>query len=300
MHVAQFKLYNSYIPKDYRKIITEYYAVNNPPSSVFPTPTTNNDISSPNRIGSPKFDLLFNYLINDDISISMTNQFGSISNLAGLGFMDRVNTLAKKGASVVKGGENKNIQNLNNLLNYSIWQKTDPLSLSLSIILYAKTDPLIDVIIPAFVIMSHCMIDFTELGYSYPGLSAFEAISIGEANGVTRSEEVKLNNVDKETSFTSKLISLYIKGLINVNLAMIKNITPVFSKHTAKSKYDPKKYTGDYPISAELTLQIESITPADSSMLWAGALSPVKDRNVISPKTNNTLAESSGIDSSAD
>ena len=105
---------------------------------------------------------------------------------------------------------------------------------------------------------------------------------------------------DKQPNFTSKLISLYIKGLINVNLAMIKNITPVFSKHTAKSKYDPSKYKGDYPISAELTLQIESITPADSSMLWAGALSPVKDRNVISPKTNNTLAESSGIDSSAD
>lgn len=275
MHVAEFTLYNSYIPPNFRKIIIDYYAVDND-DSILPTPTYNN------TLGSNKFDLKFNYLINEDINISMSNQFGNISNMAGLEFMDKISGLTRKGISVMK--DNKNLDNLNSLMGYSIWQKTEPLSTNLSIILYAKTDPLIDVVIPAYVIMSHCIIDFIPdtngETYSFPGLTAFEAISIAKIKDGVKFNKDKNSNIPAfDGKFTSKLLSLYIKGLLNIDLAMIKNITPVFSKHTAKSNYNKDIYTGDYPISAELTLQIESINPADSYMLWQGAIDPLKNEN---------------------
>lgn len=281
MHVAEFTLYNSYIPSSYRQIILDYYAVDKT-NNILPTSTDNNNSTN------DKFDLKFNYLINDDINFSMSSQYGNISNMAGLEFMGQISGLARKGASVIK--DNKNLDNINSLMNYSIWQKTEPLSTNLTIILYAKTDPLIDVVIPAYVLMSHCIIDFMPSNsgdvYSFPGLTAFEAINIAKIkDGIEFKQDPPKK--DAKTSppptfdgkFTSKLLSLYIKGLLNIDLAMIKNITPTFSKHTAKSNYDKIKYTGDYPISAELTLQIESIIPADSSMLWAGALNPLKDKN---------------------
>lgn len=283
MHVAEFTLYNSYIPSSYRQIILDYYAVDKT-NNILPTPTYNNNVNN------DKFDLKFNYLINDDINFSMSSQYGNISNMAGLEFMGQISGLARKGASVIK--DNKNLDNINSLMNYSIWQKTEPLSTNLTIILYAKTDPLIDVVIPAYVLMSHCIIDFmpsisgTGDVYSFPGLTAFEAINISKIkDGIDFKDDPPKKDAKTpppptfDGKFTSKLLSLYIKGLLNIDLAMIKNITPTFSKHTAKSNYDKTKYTGDYPISAELTLQIESIIPADSSMLWAGALNPLKDKN---------------------
>jgi len=298
LHVAEFSLYNSYIPQEYRRIIKDYYVVESSPSTLLPTSGLNNQFAE-DKVSNSRFNLKFNYLINDDIGISMSSQFGNITNLPGLTFLGNVNSLNKSAANLRKG-DNANIQNINNLLNYSIWQKTDPLTITLSIILYAKTDPLIDVIIPAYTLMSHCIIDYNKEDaggevsdvFSFPGISAFEALNIGRIReGLTADKNTA--DVSFDGNFTSKLMSLYIKGLVNVDLAMIKNITPVFSKHTAKSKYDPEKYTGDYPISADLTLQIESLTPADSNMLWEGALSPIKSRFSKSYYKNKTSAESS-------
>ena len=54
---------------------------------------------------------------------------------------------------------------------------------------------------------------------------------------------------------------------------MIKSITATYSKHTAKSQYGKNisttnTFTGDFPIWAELDVQIESSKPAVSYMLW--------------------------------
>jgi hypothetical protein len=110
-------------------------------------------------------------------------------------------------------------------------------------------------------------------------------------------------------------MSLYIDGVVNIRLAMIKNITPVFSKHTAKSDYNSAsrsllaklnsdlspenkkkleaelaktQFNGDYPIYAEINLQIESLIPADSNMLWEGALAPQRDKSMQFKSNSNT------------
>lgn len=303
MHVAEFNLFNSYIPLEYRKIIKDYYVIDKGTNDFFPTGSFTNQFDDPS-VSDTKFNLKFNYLVNDDINISISNQYGNITNMVGLGFLNNVNSLNKNAAKVIKK-DNTVVQNLNSLLNYSIWQKTEPLSTNLTIILYAKTDPLIDVVIPAYVLMSHCIIDYSPenrlsgLGdiYSFPGLSAFEAINISSVkDGVRINSERATSDFNFDGKFTSKLMSLYIQGVIAIDLAMIKNITPVFSKHTAKSNYDQGKYKGNYPISAELTLQIESITPADSSMLWEGSLITMrqKRKNVsyINSRTNATTSSS--------
>ena len=311
MHVANFYLFNSYIPQEYREIIHNYYGYSG--NNILKTDSISTfDDATALQKGSSRYNLQFNYLINDDIQLGIQNSFGNITNIEGLGGLGGVMPLVRMaGSTTKKKGSQENIQNLNSLFNYSIWQKTDPLTVNLSIVLYAKTDPLIDVIIPTFALMSHCIIDYAKEDatnpdanniYGFPGLSSFEALKIGQANDkipITLDEEKNSKNNNTDDTFLSKLISLNINGLVNLKLAMIKNITPSFSKHTAKSNYTSKKvnplnpsgaypsssygsntFEGDYPIYAELNLQIESITPADSNMLWEGALDTIRNKHL--------------------
>lgn len=335
MHVAQFTLYNSYIPQEFRKIINDYYAISSKYTG-FKT-SSNQDSGSDfeqNSTKSSRYDLKFNYLINDDFQLAIQNDFGRITNLLGMEGMGELPTLIRTGANVQRKGSeelNKNVQNLNNLFSYSLWQKTNPLTVNMNIVLYAKTDPLIDVVVPAYTIMSHCIIDFVKESakdpkanflYGFPGLTAFEATKIGNVyDKVNSSNDYEITGNNSSEEFNSKLMSLYIDGVVNLRLAMIKNITPVFSKHTAKSNYnsgdrrltnlkDPSKdekvklaktqFNGDYPIYAELNLQIESLIPADSNMLWEGALALERDKSIqlknestaLNTETNQTSQNS--------
>ena len=183
--------------------------------------------------------------------------------------------------------------------------------------LYAKTDPLIDVVIPAYTLMSHCIIDFVKENkksknpdflYGFPGLTAFEATKIGDVyDKLTNNSGGYERDYSSQTTFNSKVMSLYIDGVVNLNLAMIKNITPTFSKHTAKSSYVSKtsngnngftnnEFEGDYPIYAELNLQIESLIPADSNMLWQGALIHERNKAVVFGSSANSSVNSINTD----
>lgn len=314
LHIAQFNLYNSYIPQQFRQIIRDYYAITSDSTNFKSGSTTkgDNDFLANTKEGS-RYDLKFNYLINDDFQLAIQNEFGRITNLIGMGELGSLPGLIRTGANVQKKGQtdlNKNVQNLNNLFNYAVWQKTNPLTVNLNIVLYAKTDPLIDVVIPAYTLMSHCIIDFVKEDsknpqanflYGFPGLTAFETTKIAAVYDNIRVDENKYNaNNNNSTEINSKLMSLYIDGVVNLNLAMIKNITPTFSKHTAKSSYVSKsntisnttktnEFNGDYPIYAELNLQVESIVPADSNMLWEGALIYEKNKSLSNMSAMNTL-----------
>ena len=297
MHVANFYLFNSYIPQKFRKIIHDYYGYSSKNSLLKTDSIKDFNDENLNNTKINRYDLKFNYLVNDDIQIGIQNTFGSITNIVGLEQLGGITPLLSiAGGTVVDSKTQKNIQNLNNLFSYSVWQKTDPLTVNLNIILYAKTDPLIDVVVPAYTLMSHCIIDYAIEGknndehlYSFPGISSFEALKIGQAyDEVSNPQGYEGRTKNKSDSFYSKLISLHIDGLVNMKLAMIKNITPTFSKHTAKSNYKSNsstvatisdEFSGDYPISAELNLQIESIIPADSNMLWEGLLNTVRDKH---------------------
>lgn len=303
MHIADFYLYNSYIPQEFRKIIRDFYGSD---SGFFSKQTASfkevKDEQLNDNTFSTRYDLNFKYLVNDDIQIGIQNQFGKVTNLPGMEGLGQIPSLLKLAPSLINKQGNDNsiarIQNLSNLFNYSVWEKTEPLTVNINIVLYAKTDPLIDVVVPAYAIMSHCIIDFAKeqsrspIGvsnpkettlYGFPGLSAFEVTKIDKA--IEKILDPKYNEYKNAgSSFYSKLVSLKIDGLVNLDLAMIKNISPVFSKHTAKSSYKSEKnntgtnvgiqneFSGDYPIYAEISLQIESLTPADSNMLWGGVL----------------------------
>lgn len=316
MHIAQFYLYNSYIPQKFRKIIRDYYAINSNQSNASTNATTQGeDGFLADASQGSRYDLKFNYLVNDDFQLGIQNEFGRITNLVGMENLGPLPALVRTGANVQKPTADKegvktnaNVQNLNNLFNYAVWQKTNPLTVNFSIVLYAKTDPLIDVVIPAYALMSHCIIDFVKENkdkssdyiYGFPGLTAFEATKIGQVyDRIKINEGVTTNNNNGEGGkFNSKLMSLYIDGVVNLNLAMIKNITPTFSKHTAKSSYVSQtsnngsftnnEFEGDYPIYAELNIQIESIIPADSNMLWGGVLNDEKRKGNISKIPENT------------
>jgi hypothetical protein len=330
MHVAQFFLFNSYIPKEFRKIIRDYYATNDFQASLNTSSSRDGGVdtqgSYDSNTSSTKFDLKFNYLVNDDIQIGIQNEYGRINNMVGLEFLG--NLPVRQGVNVAGSKEknlNSNLQNLNNLLNYSVWQKTNPITINLNIILYAKTDPLIDVVIPAYTIMSHCIIDVKKenIGntktnvdsiYGFPGLTAFEAINIAKTYDKIDFAKTNSNysaNNDSNT-LNSKLMSLYINGIVDIKLALIKNITPVFSKHTAKSSYSATRFNGveatsiysnyefkgDYPIYAELGLQIESLVPADSNMLWQGALSNLRKPLIPDPPSIQASTDASSSSSS--
>jgi hypothetical protein len=74
--------------------------------------------------------------------------------------------------------------NFRNIFNYSLWDKTEPMSVHFKVILYSKTDPLVDVVIPAYMMMSHAGIDKilntdgTSAKYGVPGVSFNMAMSL--------------------------------------------------------------------------------------------------------------------------
>jgi hypothetical protein len=314
MHVGQFLFYNTYIPPSIRVLVDKYYStIQNNEKTIFKdkleSKTDTKDI--------PRRDILFNYLINDDIQLAANSSYITLSDLFNL---NEAGSLVDKGISTmgaVSGTVSQQHSNYRNMFNYSLWEKTEPMNINIKITLYSKTDPLIDVMIPTYIIMSHAGLDkFTENNkdfYAVPGISFFmsmylykkakfelrlaETEALNGYGTVTTGQDTdgftfyqyshskqdpsnkKLSgpSVKKYTSqgneaytgstpFNSKLFSLLIDGLVYLDKAYIKSVSATFSKHTAKSA--ESTFTGDFPIWTELDVQIESIVPAISSMLW--------------------------------
>ena len=314
MHIGQFLYYNAYVPPSIRGIVDKYYSViqkNEVTSfqseSAIRGEANNNDIN--------RRDVLFNYLINDDIQLSANSSYITLNDLFNLNtagdLVDK--TISTEGA--VQGVFSNQHASYRNMFNYSLWEKTEPMNLNLKIVLYSKTDPLIDVMIPAYMIMGHAGLDKIQgsngIEFAVPGISFAMSMYLYKKNKYDlltdealatmpdkdkeqhvkeglidyESDVIKKTNkilTDKKTKkatkkeglfnkpFNSKLFSLLIDGLVYLDKAYMKSVSVTFSKHTAKSSemYSGQNFSGDYPIWAELDVQIESIVPAISSMLW--------------------------------
>lgn len=314
MHVGQFLYYNVYVPPSIRGIVDKYYSViQNNENTTFKSESSLRGESSTTDID--RRDILFNYLINEDIQLSANSSYVTLNELFDLNtagdLVDK--TISTEGA--VQGVYSKLHSNYRNMFNYSLWEKTEPMNISLKIVLYSKTDPLIDVVIPAYMIMGHAGLDkinsSSGINFAVPGISFAMSMYLYKKNKYdlltqdalnTMSDEQKLQlskegiidyqgKIDPKTNkefinkksstatkksglfnspFNSKLFSLLIDGLVYLDKAYMKSVSVTFSKHTAKSSadYNGQNFSGDYPIWAELDVQIESIVPAISSMLW--------------------------------
>ena len=303
MHVAQLLFYNMYIPSDIRDLVDKNYSViQNNVNTLYSNAKKDN-------VNQIRRDIQLNYLVNDDIQLSANSSYMNLSEFFDLG---AIGSFIEKGVSAEGayiGDVNATHNNFRNIFNYSLWEKTEPMNLHLKITLYSKTDPLLDVMIPAFLLMSHAGMDkiYSEandsvMKYAVPGISVGVAMglynenkdklreiqlkSLISTNKKTSKQEkddfVKYENELKEITnrkptgqkvYNSKLLSCLINGLVYIDIGMIKSITATYSKHTAKSQYGKNisttnTFTGDFPIWAELDVQIESSKPAVSYMLW--------------------------------
>jgi hypothetical protein len=330
MHVGQFLFYNTYIPSSIRLLVDKYYST-----------MQNNENTSFNdqyrAAGNEKLqsisrrDLLFNYLINDDIQLSANSSYVTLNDLFDMSTMGSLvdKTISTEGA--LKGAVSESHANYRNMFAYSLWERTEPMSINIKITLYSKTDPLIDVVIPTYMIMSHAGLDkFTDVNgdnqFAVPGISFLMSMYLYKKNKfkmrLLETEAVNVSSTDPKSNdndgfvyreapvndtsrgrinpkggpkkyfqedntqfsddkpFNSKLFSLLIDGLVYLDKAYIKSISATFSKHTAKS--NESGFIGDFPIWTELDVQIESLVPAISSMLW-DALSN-KGSNILNQK----------------
>lgn len=305
MQVGKFLFFNAYIPNAVRNIVDKYYSANQ--SAEYTTYQSN-----PKDQYMPRRDILLNYLINDDIQLSANSSFITLNDFFNLSDIGNIIDSAVTTEAAVNGVKSQVHANYQNLFNYSLWEKTEPMTISLKIVLYSKTDPLIDVMIPAYMIMGHAGVDKIPGLDPSDGKYAVPGISFLMANYIYQRNKSQMNNTDvldtppsgyklsnskdpyidvytkSETSivkgksvtkvvgsvavakkskpFNSKLFSFLIDGLVYLDKAYIKSISATFSKHTAKSS-EPY-FDGNYPIWAELDVQVESLIPAISSMLW--------------------------------
>jgi hypothetical protein len=310
MHVGQFLFYNTYVPQEIRPLVDKYYsAVQNNLNSAYKSEysfTKEGKIGNPNELTNRR-DILLKYLINDDIQLSANSSYTTLNEFFSMGELGSLidKTISTEGA--LTGVVKQSHANYRNIFNFSLWDKTEPMTINLKITLYSKTDPLIDVMIPAYLIMGHAGLDkildesSPEQRYAVPGLSFLTAmylynkhkqdygiletesakkeVSIPEASkdqlvqstdkGTSQKTVVKPNTkkgVNTNNVVNSKILSLLIDGLVYIDKGTVKTISITFSKHTAKTS-EPN-ITGDFPIWAELDVQIESIIPATSNMLW--------------------------------
>lgn len=323
MHVAEILFYNMYIPPYIRGIINKYYGADQ--SNIDTLYKLENQGEFYNRK-----DILLKYLVNEDVQISANSSYTTLNDFSNLGTIGELADTFVATAGGYSGAVGQDHNNFRNIFNYSLWDKTDPMNINFKIVLYAKTDPLVDVVIPAYLMMSHAGLDkifgdASGIKFAVPGVSFVTAMNLynrrkakkeefdtdaqtaaGKLGGYTyeskestrntwvfyetgrsRSESTKKVIHRNEPIVNSKLLSFLINGLIYIDIGMIKSVSVTCSKHTAKTNatygttvkstnaegkpvdgIGSSIFEGDFPIWMELDLQIESIRPAVSYMLW--------------------------------
>lgn len=323
MHVAEILFYNMYIPPYIRGIVDNYYSADQ--LNIDTLYKLENSGQTFNRR-----DILLKYLVNEDVQISANSSYTTLNDFFNLGSIGELTDTFVATQGGYSGAVGQDHNNFRNIFNYSLWDKTDPMNINFKIVLYAKTDPLVDVVIPAYLMMSHAGLDkifgdVSGIKFAVPGVSFVTAMNLYNRRkakiedfatdvktaesklgrytyeskestrntwvfyekGKTRSESTKKVIHRNEPIVNSKLLSFLINGLIYIDIGMIKSVSVTCSKHTAKTnatygttvtsrnaKNDlvdgivSSIFEGDYPIWMELDLQIESIRPAVSYMLW--------------------------------
>jgi len=230
-----------------------------------------------------------NYILDsplqEDIPIELNTTFQDVSELFPSGLTDIIslyNTMSSVAGSKSKGFED--------MIGQPIWQKTDPLKLSLSLIFYTKTDPYKDVIIPT---LSLCAL--TTLTDVSVGTEKSEIVTTNTADGIQMEErsrvsttyalpgiqfsdvskirgkntaESMVNSKDYSSLFSSNtkstVCSVLIPGVIFLPVALVTSAKPTFSKEVCRMSLTDFRV---FPLWAKVDIEIRSVTPSSLSMI---------------------------------
>lgn len=199
--------------------------------------------------------------LQEDIQWDISTTYMDVGELFPSG-LDTILSLYQLGSQIT----GKTDKSINNLIGQPIWQKTDPLKISTSLVFYTKTNPLTDVMNPTLGLCSLNVMDDTKNNsYRVPGLNFGDNKFMRMSN----SAESVTSDTDYSQLFTSAtrstVCSVLIPGVIFLPVALIMTGKPTFSKEVCAMPglLDFRKF----PLWAKIEIEVRSITPATLSMI---------------------------------
>jgi len=227
-----------------------------------------------------------NYILDsplqEDIPIELNTTFQDVSELFPSG-LDTILSLYKTKSAVI-GSTAKGFEDL---IGQPIWQKTDPLKLSLSLIFYTKDKPFEDVLVPT---LSLCALTTltdipagmgmesvldkkgndtgkqkktTSTTYALPGIQFADVTNIRGKNTAESMTSSKDYSSLFQNGTKSTVCSVLIPGVIFLPVALVTSAKPTFSKEVVRI---PLSFNV-CPLWAKVDIEIRSITPSSLSMI---------------------------------
>lgn len=210
----------------------------------------------------------FQYQVKSNFQ-NMSDTLSGISGTAG-SLINLLQTFNKLG--VVGGG---NTGNVTNFLNFQVWDNTEPFRLSMKILLHTKTDPFIDVYIPAMSLTLMGIISSTNESntqFRVPGIN-FKALRLIEAENAENTtsqakDPSKLTEDDIKKNFkktSNKILTSFAivtEGggflasdfkMLEINGAFVETAIPTWSEFKTES---------GIPLWCEMDVTIQSIYSA--------------------------------------
>lgn len=190
----------------------------------------------------------------EDPTITLQNDYQSIGDLVP-GLSDIIGTIGTW-ESAITGGIGVT-STLKNIIDFPRWTKTNPIKIATNLLFYIQDDAKANVVdrMNKFIKMS--TLSFTDDGQLVvPGVALGESISKSAQKGEKKPKTVTINGKEVNSAAfggNSKLVSLYIPGIVYLNNAYIESITPTYSRQiTVKG----------YPIWGTLNIQFSGVVPA--------------------------------------
>lgn len=178
-------------------------------------------------------------------------------------------------ASAATGTTNK----LQSMFDLQVWKKTNPLRINLEVMLYPKSDPIQDVLVPAIGLLSLAILSGRKSGgFATPGVSlstfgAFDGASKAPRTSTKKGPAVKAVSTasaptpgggggnqlstqavrDAIAKTGAKILKLRIPGIVSIPDGIVKVCKPTFSKEVTES---------GAPLWCKLALEVESMWPA--------------------------------------
>ena len=177
----------------------------------------------------------------DDVQFNVQSDLQSWSDMVpGIQILGKLQALGTSGGTVSQG-----VLNLQNMFDAPRWERTMPIEFNVNLGFYTINNPEDDVYNKMKKLIAMTILSRSKKTGKIipPGLYLPAAAAAKVGKGPANSELVT----------TAKLISLKIPGIIFMKYAMIKQATPVFSKHLTD--------TG-MPLWGTLELSIVGLTPA--------------------------------------
>lgn len=176
-------------------------------------------------------------LLDEDITLSLTSQFGDLVSAGGSNALSALGSLSRDLTGFGFSGQFKQ-------LGFQVWQKTEPLAITLTVAFNMKTNAYTDVVAPTKALIKLPLPDDANsgedgLGLIPPGPSILEAFS-GE---------------NRES--TGKQISCRI-GFVRLPGIIVNGAQPTFSKETDQN---------GWPVYSKVELQLKTIYTATTSLI---------------------------------